>query len=133
MATVLSRTFLCFAIVAFLCIHVAEAAAGIPLFDFATYFGGTRDDAVSAIAIDRSGNIYVAGSTNSADLPITPDSYHPQFIGTRFVAGRYMGLTLYWYHSDVFVAKLSPTGSLLWSTYVGGTNCWATKSFCPTT
>src|SRR5208282_3616531 len=71
---------------------------------------------------DGDGNDYIAGSTNSANFPVTAGSYHPQFIGAQVVVGTYNGQPLYSYATDAFVAKLSPSGSLLWSTYVGGTS-----------
>ena len=36
---------------------------------YATYLGGAGDDRASAIAVDSSGNAYVAGLTDSPDLP----------------------------------------------------------------
>ena len=65
-----------------------------------TYFGGSKDDSVGAIALDSSGNIYISGGTSSLDLPITPGAYQ-----TRPGGG--------------FLAVLSPDGSkLLYCTYL---------------
>ncbi|HWC13889.1 MAG TPA: SBBP repeat-containing protein, partial [Actinomycetota bacterium] len=41
----------------------------------ATYLGGTSWDSPADVALDAGGNIYVAGSSRSTDLPTTPDSY----------------------------------------------------------
>jgi len=109
------------ALVSFLHGCVAKAAAGVPVLSFATYLGGSRDDSVSAIAVDSNHNVYMAGTTNSADFPITPGSYHPDFVGGQIFCGTYMGQPIYCWNTDVFVAKVSPNGALLWSTYVGGT------------
>ena len=38
---------------------------------FATYLGGSRDDAITALALDSEGNVYVGGDTNSVDFPFT--------------------------------------------------------------
>lgn len=74
-----------------------------PVIDFSTYLGGLGSEGGSAVVTDASGDIYVLGGTNSADLP-----------GTR-------GRTVYRGSSDVFVAKLSGTsGALLYATYLGG-------------
>jgi hypothetical protein len=38
---------------------------------FATYLGGSGGDFASGIALDASGSIYVVGSTDSTDFPVT--------------------------------------------------------------
>ena len=38
--------------------------------DFATYYGGSGGDAANGIALDPSGNVYVAGQTSSANFPV---------------------------------------------------------------
>jgi len=73
---------------------------------YATFLGGKGRDDGRRIAIDRSGAAYVIGSTNSPDFPTT----------TGTVQTRYGGDT------DAFVAKLSPSGALLYSTYLGGSS-----------
>ncbi|HWC95461.1 MAG TPA: SBBP repeat-containing protein [Candidatus Sulfopaludibacter sp.] len=100
---------------------VAGAASGVPLFNFATYLGGTGDDSVNGVAIDSQNNLYVVLTTNSAGLPVTPGAYQPKFAGGQFTCGTYMGQPIYCENRDVFVAKLSPNGALVWGTYVGGT------------
>ncbi|HXN41430.1 MAG TPA: SBBP repeat-containing protein, partial [Myxococcaceae bacterium] len=72
---------------------------------YSTYVGGTGQDRASGIAVDLSGNAYVAGRTNSTDFPVAngPFSF---FRGGSF---------------DAWFAELSPDGSqLLFSTYWGG-------------
>ncbi len=70
---------------------------------WATYLGGSSEDEIWGVAVDRAGNAYVSGTTTSVDFPITTSAYRPQ-------------------PGEGFVAKLSADGrSLLSSTYVGGT------------
>jgi hypothetical protein len=70
---------------------------------FSTYLGGSSDDYGEGIALDPSGNIYVVGSTQSADFPLL----HALPLG-------YGGGT------DGFVVKLNPSGNLAYSSYLGG-------------
>lgn len=72
---------------------------------FSTYLGGNNYDIGNSIAVDSFGNSYVVGSTASSNFPI----YNP-------FQGNYGGNT------DGFLAKFNPTGTLLYSTYIGGTN-----------
>jgi hypothetical protein len=74
-----------------------------PVLAYSTYLGGTATDSATAIALDAAGNAYVAGWTVSLDFPETA--------GSRL--GNASGV-------DVFVAKLSPAGDLLYLTYLGG-------------
>jgi hypothetical protein len=72
---------------------------------FSTYFGGSGEDYVMAIAIDQSKNIYVAGLTASTNLP-TKNAFQEGFQGGSY---------------DAFVSKFNPAcNSLQWSTYLGG-------------
>lgn len=71
---------------------------------YATYLGGHGFDHGESIAVDTSGNAYVTGYTNSADLPLA-----------RAIQSTPKGSV------DAFVAKLNSVGSeLLYSTYLGG-------------
>lgn len=71
-----------------------------------TFFGGTGGEGPFGMALDSSGNVVIAGSTDSFDMPVSAGTYQPSMNGT----------------GDAFVAKLSANGSaLLFSTYLGGT------------
>ncbi len=73
---------------------------------YATYIGGSSGDSGSGVAVDVSGNAYVAGYTYSMDFPATPGAYDTTFNGGS---------------SDVFVAKLNGSGAaLVYATYLGG-------------
>jgi hypothetical protein len=71
---------------------------------FATYLGGSGNDAAGGIALDSSGNIIVAGWTSSANFPVN-HAFQSTLLGTQ----------------DAFVSKLNANGTLLlYSTYLGG-------------
>jgi hypothetical protein len=79
-------------------------AAGSALV-FATYLGGSGDDRGLGIALDTSGNVYVAGVSRSTDFPTTVGAIQSANRGER----------------DAFVTKLSSAGSnLVYSTLLGG-------------
>jgi PKD repeat protein len=76
---------------------------------YSTYLGGGNYESGSHIAVDGSGNAYVAGYTLSSDFP-TLNPYQATYQG----GGSEFG-------GDAFVSKLSNTGnSLIYSTYLGG-------------
>ena len=72
---------------------------------FTRTFGGKGIDTGNAIALDPSGNIYVAGTTTSADFPLT------KALQTQSSPA-----------GTGFIMKLTADGStILYSTYFGGT------------
>lgn len=75
-----------------------------PEVAWGTYLGGMVGENGRGIAVDSAGNILVAGNTG------TPG----------WVSGGYD--TSYCDATDAFVAKLSPTGSHVWSSYLGGSD-----------
>ncbi len=71
---------------------------------YSTYLGGSSNDAITRIAVDSTGNVYVAGQTFSADFP-TARGLQPNYGGG----------------GDAFVTKIDAAGSsLVYSTYLGG-------------
>jgi len=85
---------------------------------YSTYVGGDSVDVANAIAVDAQGNVYIAGSTVSANFPVTPGAFQSKQAGTPsqyFLIG--VGQV-----SDAFVTKIDPTGKIVYSTYLGGAN-----------
>ncbi len=70
---------------------------------WSSYLGGNDHDYGYGIAVTNDGSCYVTGHTRSSDFP-TLDAYDPTHNG----------------YDDVFVSKFNASGSLLWSTYLGG-------------
>lgn len=70
---------------------------------FSTLLGGRSADSAAGVAVDGQGNIFVAGSTASDNFPRV-NAFQNSFGGVQ----------------DAFLAKYSPTGGLLASTYLGG-------------
>ena len=74
---------------------------------FSTYLGGSADEFGNGIAVDGSGNIYVAGNTNSDNFP-TQNAFQAGPSPTE--SG-----------GNAFVTKLNPSvPSYVFSTYLGG-------------
>lgn len=83
-------------------------------FLFSTYLGGTSDDAATAIAIDSTQNVYVAGATLSANFPTTTGAFQTTFHGSD-------PQNVFFTTGDAFISKLNTSGSsLVYSTYLGG-------------
>jgi hypothetical protein len=94
---------------------VAKLTAQGDQLIYATYLGGEDWEEAHGLAIDAEGNAYVAGMTSSADFPASTDALQPA-IGRGFCLNGSQERYCY----DGFVAALSPAGSRLWSTYLGG-------------
>lgn len=74
---------------------------------YSTFISGNRFEVARAIAVDKAGNAYVTGLTNSTDFPNT----NP--LQKNYGGGDY----------DTFVVKVNPAGSALtYSTFLGGGN-----------
>lgn len=83
---------------------------------YVTYVGGTGNEGgFSPIAVDSSGNAYIAGQTRSTDFPVTPGAFQTSLHhGPSCLPSSNCG-------ADGFVTKLDSTGSsLVYSTYFGG-------------
>jgi hypothetical protein len=70
-----------------------------------TYLGSSQYDYGDDVAVDSAGNAYVTGLTaSSSAFPTTAGAFQTTRASTY----------------DAFVTKVSPTGTLLYSTYLGG-------------
>jgi hypothetical protein len=75
---------------------------------YSTYIGGSGLDSGNGIAVDTSGNAFVAGGTRSTDFPHSPGAFQT---------------TLKSPAENAFVFELNPTGNtLLYSSYLGGSD-----------
>ncbi len=70
---------------------------------YCAFIGGAGDEAGNAIAADDAGNVWIAGTTTSSDLPVL-NALQPTLGGA----------------SDAFVGKLDTGGNLVYLTYLGG-------------
>ena len=70
-----------------------------------TYYGGSVSESVHDITIDESDDLYIAGMSNSNDNISTSGAFQTTFSGNQ----------------DLFLLKLTQSGSRLWCTYYGGT------------
>jgi hypothetical protein len=81
----------------------------IDLMDFSSFLGGTGDEhmdvsyAFGSTVVDSKGNIIVVGRTTSADFPLK-DAFQDNISG----------------FNDGIITKFHPNGSLIFSTYLGG-------------
>ena len=82
---------------------VAVLNVSLSALVYSTYLGGSGDDDGSAIAVDSSGNAYLTGLTYSTNFPTVAP--YQAIISSGYSA---------------FVTKLGPTGSAVYSTYLGG-------------
>jgi hypothetical protein len=71
---------------------------------WSTFLGGSQNDNANGIGVDPAGNVYVAGYTLSSDFPTTK-AHDATYNGGN---------------EDAFVTKLGPDGSLIWSSFLGG-------------
>ncbi|MDH7515100.1 MAG: fibronectin type III domain-containing protein [Bacteroidota bacterium] len=78
---------------------------------WATYYGGERNGGGADVAVDASGNVVMAGTTESATNIATPGAHQTTF-GLGGPTGPYL--------SDAFLVKFDADGTRLWATYYGG-------------
>src|SRR2546429_599548 len=90
-------------------------AKGMPILRgrrliYSTYLGGTLDESVNAIAVDQTGNAYIAGETYSSNFPVK-NAFQPVKPGYLLINASL---------GSGFVAKLNPGGNaLVYSSFLG--------------
>ena len=100
-------------------IAISKFDAGGSYLHFSTYLGGTGTEVPHSLVVNDNNELYVLGTTSSADFPVTDDAFDTTFNGgeayvltstVRFNEG-----------SDIVIAKFNDLGTqLLGATYVGG-------------
>jgi hypothetical protein len=89
--------------------YVARLDATGATVKYVTYFGGTYNHSVKAVALDANSAPVVVGDTNSIDFPTTPGAYD------RTPPDGFTG------DYDAYVIKFNATGSAIgFGTYLGG-------------
>ena len=78
-----------------------------PILIWGTYLGGDNWDHATGIAKDANNNVFITGNTQSSNSISSTGAFQ-----TSFGGGSIWG--------DVFIAKFSPNGNRIWSTYFGG-------------
>jgi hypothetical protein len=72
---------------------------------WSTYYGGSDQESGADIALDKDDNVYLTGAGLSNNAMTTTGAYQTANMG----------------NSDLYIAKFSSQGSLLWGTYYGST------------
>lgn len=101
-------------------IAISKFDANGSYLHFSTFLGGSGTEVPHSLVVNENNELYVLGTTSSADFPVTPGAFDSTFNGgdayvltstVRYLTG-----------SDIIVAKFNDSGTaLLGSTYVGGT------------
>jgi hypothetical protein len=91
--------------------------SGLDALVYGTYFGGAGIDSPTALSIDSTGRIWVAGYTTSGDFPVTANAAQAGYAG----------------NTDGFVLRFDPSrpaaDSITYGTFFGGGGAEVVSSF----
>ncbi|HMB91148.1 MAG TPA: SBBP repeat-containing protein, partial [Rhodothermales bacterium] len=90
---------------------LARLSADGTTIDFATFVGGSSEEAITGLALGADGALYATGVTLSADFPITTGAFQQTHAGGGLL------------RTDGFVARFIPDGNTFlvdYATYLGG-------------
>jgi hypothetical protein len=90
------------------CGFVARIDASGSSLVYSTYLGGNDENEITSVVVDSAGTAHVAGYTHAIDFPVR-NALQPVLGG---------GLNDW----DGFIAKIDPSGTMLFSTFFGGNN-----------
>ncbi|MGA8143448.1 MAG: choice-of-anchor D domain-containing protein [Candidatus Acidiferrales bacterium] len=90
---------------------IDPAATGASSLIYLTFLGGSGAENGGMVAVDKSGNLAITGTTTSPDFPVTD--------GSKFTGGS----------NDIALAELGPTGAtVVYSTLFGGNGSESTQN-----
>lgn len=100
-------------------VSISKFDASGSFLHYSTYLGGSVADIPHSLHVNDNDELYIFGTTGSADFPVTENAFDTTFNGgpntTLSTAMKFLN------GSDIFIAKLSADGTQLSaSTYVGG-------------
>jgi uncharacterized protein (TIGR03437 family) len=90
---------------------------------YATFLTGSFGASPAGLAVDSAGNVIVAGATNSADYPVTPEALQSLYLANAAAPPNLSPIRSGFGPppSSGYITKLNPTGTgLIWSTFFGG-------------
>ncbi len=80
---------------------------------YSTYIGGNAAEAAYGISLDAADNAYITGFTYSTNFPVTPGAFRSHLVCSN----------TFYINCNAFVSEVAAGGnSLVYSTYLGGTN-----------
>ncbi len=89
-------------------VRMNPSVAGLDGLQYGTYFGGSGTDVPTSLVRDADGQLWIAGHTNSVDLPTSAGAFQRTFGG----------------NTDMFLMRfdpnVAPANSLAFSSYYGG-------------